>query len=78
MEMKQYIIVKVFLFIVVCTAMSLCTSIPMMAQVKRNSITDLIEKNPGYYEETVRSHFKQGQWAAGKLYLVKCLFQKMA
>ncbi len=66
MEMKQYIIVKVFLFIVVCTAMSLCTSIPMMAQVKRNSITDLIEKNPGYYEETVRSHFKQGQWAAGK------------
>ena len=64
--MKQYIMVKGFLFLVVCTAMSFCTSVPMMAQVKRNSITDLIEKNPGYYEETVRSHFKQGQWAAGK------------
>ena len=64
--MKQYIIVKGFLFLVVCTAMSLCTSVPMKAQIKRNSITDLIEKNPGYYEETVRSHFKQGQWAAGK------------
>lgn len=63
--MKQNI-VKSLLVLVACTATCFCTSVSMMAQVKRNSITALIDKSPGYYDETVRNYFKQGQWAAGK------------
>ena len=63
--MKQNI-VKGLLILVVCTTTCFCTSVSLMAQVKRNSITDLIEKSPGYYDETVRNYFKRGQWAAGK------------
>lgn len=59
-------IVNALLVVVVAAATGIGTSLPMMAQVKRNSITDLIEKNPGYYDEMVRSYFKSGQWAAGK------------
>jgi tetratricopeptide (TPR) repeat protein len=58
--------VKILLIIAVVAATSLVSSLPTMAQVKRNSITDLIEKNPGYYDEMVRNYFKSGQWAAGK------------
>ena len=63
--MKQNI-VKGLLVMVVCTVSGFCTPVSMMAQVKRNSITDLIDKSPGYYDETVRNYFKRGQWAAGK------------
>ncbi len=60
------IVLKSILILTVCTGVCICTSIPSMAQIKRNSITALIDKSPGYYDEVVRSHFKRGEWTAGK------------
>ena len=65
MIMKR-IMLKGILSLIVCTGVIICTSIPSMAQIKKNSITALIDKSPGYYDEVVRGHFKRGEWTAGK------------
>ena len=60
------IVLRSILILTVCTGVCICTSIPSMAQIKRNTITALIDKSPGYYDEVVRAHFKRGEWTAGK------------